>query len=94
MHRLVTRRVAIAALTLIPLAAMMLPAQGASAHVVASTTNAAALKVGLVLDTGGRNDKSFNQLAYQGALDAQLAGDGSGIDAFDADDVVVLEVLF
>ncbi len=71
MHRFVTRRVAVAALTLIPLAAMMLPAQGASAHLAASTARATALKVGLVLDTGGRNDKSFNQLAYQGALNAQ-----------------------
>ena len=71
MHRFITRRAAVAALTLIPLAAMLLPAQGASAHVAAARSHAAALRIGLVLDTGGRNDKGFNQLAYEGAQTAQ-----------------------
>ncbi|MES3039164.1 MAG: BMP family ABC transporter substrate-binding protein, partial [Bdellovibrionota bacterium] len=33
--------------------------------------NAWALKVGLVLDKGGKDDKSFNSAAYQGAMRAQ-----------------------
>ncbi len=34
-------------------------------------TNAFAFKVGLVLDKGGKDDKSFNSAAYEGALKAQ-----------------------
>src|SRR5260370_37725145 len=70
MHRIVIRRAAVAALALIPLTAMMLPAQSSLAHGVFSHAHAP-LRVGLVLDTGGRNGKSFNQLAYSGALAAQ-----------------------
>jgi basic membrane protein A len=29
------------------------------------------MRIGLVLDVGGRDDKSFNQLAYQGAVEAK-----------------------
>ncbi|HTL11054.1 MAG TPA: BMP family ABC transporter substrate-binding protein [Bdellovibrionota bacterium] len=36
-----------------------------------SGTAQAGLKVGLVLDRGGKDDKSFNQAAYQGSLRAQ-----------------------
>ena len=70
MHRFFTRRSAIAAIALLPLAGMMLPAQGASAH-LAATHAQATTKVGLVLDTGGRDDKGFNQLAYEGAVAAK-----------------------
>lgn len=36
-----------------------------------TTLHAAAFKVGLVLDKGGKDDKSFNSAAYQGATKAQ-----------------------
>lgn len=36
-----------------------------------SISSAAALKVGLVLDKGGKDDKSFNSAAYAGAMKAQ-----------------------
>jgi basic membrane protein A len=71
MHRFMTRRGAAAAITLASLAVMFLPANQASMHVLARQAAASTLKVGLVLDTGGRNDKSFNQLAFQGAEAAQ-----------------------
>ncbi len=38
---------------------------------VAFSLPAFAFKVGLVLDKGGKDDKSFNSAAYQGALKAQ-----------------------
>lgn len=37
----------------------------------AATTAAPAMKIGLVTDVGGLNDKSFNSLANQGRLDAE-----------------------
>jgi basic membrane protein A len=65
--RLVSKRRLAAAITcLIPLAATLLPAHHASAR-----TAHAAARVGLALDIGGRDDKSFNQLAYEGAQEAQ-----------------------
>jgi basic membrane protein A len=39
--------------------------------VVICTTQVKALKVGLVLDKGGKDDKSFNSSAYEGATRAQ-----------------------
>src|SRR4051812_6246880 len=41
------------------------------ALVTSSLAQAAGLKVGLVLDKGGRDDKSFNAAAFAGATDAQ-----------------------
>jgi basic membrane protein A len=41
------------------------------AAAAAPAKHAAALKVGLVTDTGGLNDRSFNHLAYVGLLKAQ-----------------------
>ncbi len=72
MHRLVTRRVIAAAITALSLTAMMLPSHNVVANATA-VQSASTLKVGLVLDTGGLNDKSFNQLAYEGAQQAQKA---------------------
>src|SRR5579871_4469692 len=66
MHLVSKRRLAAAITCLLPLAATLLPA-----HHVAARPAHSALRIGLVLDIGGRNDKSFNQLAYQGALLAQ-----------------------
>lgn len=68
MHRLFTRRVAIAAACLLSLGAVSLPAHSAS---VSARTAHASLKVGIVLDVGGVDDKSFNHLAYLGGLAAQ-----------------------
>ncbi len=42
-----------------------------SAAATATASAAPALKVGLVTDVGGLNDKSFNSLANQGRLDAE-----------------------
>ena len=71
MHlRSVSRRVATALICVAPLAIAALPAHTARASSVATRAHAS-LKVGLVLDVGGRDDKSFNQLAYQGALEAK-----------------------
>jgi basic membrane protein A len=39
---------------------------GATAATAAALPNASAIKVGLVTDTGGVNDQSFNQLAWEG----------------------------
>lgn len=69
-RRLKTRRLISSLLCLAPLAAMLLPAHGAQARSVGAHPHAS-LKIGLVLDVGGRDDKSFNQLAYQGALAAK-----------------------
>jgi basic membrane protein A len=41
------------------------------AMVVAGTTARAEFKVGLVLDRGGKDDKSFNSSAYEGAMQAK-----------------------
>lgn len=71
MHRLVTRPMVTAALTVLSLTAMMLPAHNLATVHATATQAATTLKVGLVLDTGGRNDKGFNQLAYDGAQTAQ-----------------------
>jgi basic membrane protein A len=60
------RRFAVAITCLVSLAAAALPAH----HATAAPARAA-MKVGLALDIGGRDDKSFNQLAYQGAVEAQ-----------------------
>ncbi|MDE3100850.1 MAG: BMP family ABC transporter substrate-binding protein [Chloroflexota bacterium] len=43
----------------------------AAVPTVAPTATAKAVKVGLVTDVGGLNDKSFNALANQGRLDAE-----------------------
>jgi basic membrane protein A len=42
-----------------------------SSGLFSSTSLAAALKVGLVLDKGGKDDKSFNSAAYEGAKKAE-----------------------
>lgn len=48
------------------------PSPAASSAAAATTAPAApAVKVGLVTDVGGLNDKSFNSLANQGRLDAE-----------------------
>ncbi len=70
MHRVISRRAATAAICLLPLAAMTLPARPVSARSDASTAHAG-LRVGVVLDVGGRDDKGFNQLAYEGAVAAK-----------------------
>jgi basic membrane protein A len=67
MQSLIKRHAISAIICLLPLAAMALPAHPAQVQHAA----AAAERIGLVLDVGGRDDKSFNQLAYQGALEAQ-----------------------
>jgi len=69
-RRSISRRVATALVCLAPLALTALPAHTARAS-SAATRARAALKIGLVLDVGGRDDKSFNQLAYEGALAAK-----------------------
>src|SRR6266436_2680701 len=38
---------------------------------LALSSSAAEFRVGLVLDRGGKDDKSFNSSAYQGAMDAK-----------------------
>src|SRR5690348_11207974 len=43
----------------------------ALALTIAQGIFAAEFKVGLVLDRGGKDDKSFNSSAYQGAMDAK-----------------------
>ena len=63
------RRIATTLACLTPLAIAALPAHMAGASSVATHAHAS-LKVGLVLDVGGRDDKSFNQLAYQGDVAA------------------------
>jgi basic membrane protein A and related proteins len=70
MHHLVTRRVAVAAACLLPLAAMSMPAHSVAAHKAATAVHAP-LKVGVVLDVGGLDDKGFNHMAYLGAQSAQ-----------------------
>src|SRR6185437_11935331 len=70
MHHLVTRRVAVAAACLLPLAAMAMPAHSVAAPRAATTVHAP-LKVGVVLDVGGLDDKGFNHMAYLGAQAAQ-----------------------
>jgi basic membrane protein A and related proteins len=49
-------------------------------------SNAAPFRVGLVLDRGGKDDKSFNQAAYQGLLKAQkeLGIEFKSVDSPDA----------
>lgn len=42
-----------------------------AALVMGTASSAFALKVGLVTDTGGLNDRSFNQMAYQGLQQAE-----------------------
>ncbi len=68
--RSVSRRLATALVCLTPLAVAALPAHSARASSVATRPHAS-LRIGLVLDVGGRDDKSFNQLAYQGAVTAK-----------------------
>ncbi len=46
-------------------------ASSAAASVAPTASAAPAIKVGLVTDVGGLNDKSFNSLANQGRLDAE-----------------------
>jgi basic membrane protein A len=53
-------------LAMVGVAAMLLAACGGT-----SGTNAPKLKIGLVTDTGGLNDKSFNHLAYLGLQKAK-----------------------
>jgi basic membrane protein A len=67
MQALMKWRVISAIICLVPLLALAVPAHPAQVQRAA----AAGLRVGLVLDVGGRDDKSFNQLAYQGAVEAQ-----------------------
>ncbi|HWE60325.1 MAG TPA: BMP family ABC transporter substrate-binding protein, partial [Chloroflexota bacterium] len=64
------RHLAAACALLLPLSALSLPAHTSAAPRVATHARAA-VHVGLVLDVGGRDDKSFNQLAYEGATAAQ-----------------------
>lgn len=64
------RHLAVACAMLLPLAAISMPVRTEAAPRVAHQAQAT-VRVGLVLDVGGRDDKSFNQLAYQGAVDAQ-----------------------
>jgi basic membrane protein A len=67
---LTKRHLAAACFLLLPLAAISLPAHTEAAPRQAQHAHAT-VRVGLVLDVGGRDDKSFNQLAYEGAVDAQ-----------------------
>ncbi|WP_161880298.1 BMP family lipoprotein [Deinococcus alpinitundrae] len=51
-------------------AAQVAPAQAASTKIVPVQTSAAKavpIKVGIAFDTGGKNDRSFNQAAWEGA---------------------------
>lgn len=66
MHFDPKRRLVTAIACLAPLAATMLPV-----HHAAAAPAHAGMKIGLALDIGGRDDKSFNQLAYEGATEAQ-----------------------
>ena len=53
----------------------------ASTIVIAPTANAATKqKVCVALDTGGINDKSFNQTSYAGALEARKKGFASSVE--------------
>lgn len=53
----------------------------ASTIVIAPTANAATKqKVCVALDTGGINDKSFNQTSYAGALEARKRGFASSVE--------------
>ncbi len=70
MHSLFTRRMAVAAACLLPLAAMSVPGHSVAAHRAGARTHTS-LKVGIVLDVGGLDDKGFNHMAYLGAKDAQ-----------------------
>ncbi|HEY8283996.1 MAG TPA: BMP family ABC transporter substrate-binding protein [Chloroflexota bacterium] len=70
MHRQLTRRVAVAAACLLPLAAMSLPSHSVAAHSSAAHVRKS-LRVGIVLDVGGIDDKGFNHMAYLGGLAAQ-----------------------
>ena len=62
------------------------------ASVLLTTTANAALKVGLVLDKGGKDDKSFNTSAYEGAMKAQKEL-GIELKYVEASDSNALEVL-
>ena len=44
---------------------------GLFVYLLADLSSAAEFRVGLVLDRGGKDDKSFNSSAYQGAMDAK-----------------------
>jgi len=70
MHRQLTRRVAVAAACLLPLAAMSVPTHSFAAQRAGALTHKA-LRVGIVLDVGGLDDKGFNHMAYLGAQAAQ-----------------------
>jgi basic membrane protein A len=70
MYRLFTRRVAVAVACLLPLAAMSMPTHSLAASKTAAHVRAG-LKVGVVLDVGGLDDKGFNHMAYLGAQAAQ-----------------------
>ncbi|MEO9174553.1 MAG: BMP family ABC transporter substrate-binding protein [Gaiellales bacterium] len=60
-----TSLVAIAALTATSVSS------ASSAHATAPAARTATLKIGLVTDIGGLNDRSFNHLAYLGVTEAQ-----------------------
>ena len=55
-----------------------------SSHAAAPAAKAATLKVGLVTDIGGLNDRSFNHLAYvglqQAAEEARREGEGAAVE--------------
>lgn len=62
-------RVATAIACLVPLAAMMLPANSVAAEHATKVAHAP-LRVGIVLDVGGIDDKGFNHMAYLGGESA------------------------
>jgi basic membrane protein A len=63
---------------------------GGSATGGSSTPAAKTIRVGLVTDIGGLNDRSFNQLAYQGLLQAEkdLHIQGKVVESHSANDYV------
>ena len=64
------------------------PPDGCSAYLPVVQTQGKLLKIGLVTDTGGINDKSFNQSAWQAVLDAEanLGATGDYLESESQDD--------